>query len=753
MTVTSMLTSAPIGLGGILVHWVTAALMLLFFVQLPRYGPHRAQLWTWTCAWVALLVGHLGEAIAAAGLIFRNPALGSPVLLQIINTIHLPARMCFVALITMAALNAAGRGISGPRQRQVTMFVIVVGTLLALADEATLSRTMLLLATPLLFFVSALLLIAAARGERERGLNNLALGMVLFAILTTTFQVVHWLDFFTPRTTLLLSLGSGYGMTLAAILLGGSVVVLVVQDSVLQAAQAREDHLRDIATSEARLKRIIEAAGEAILTFAADRRIDLANAAAARLFRLPTGALVGRLLDDLIDLGDASWDDVLAPVRESQPGQVNLVGSGIRGTGQNFPVEFTLGALDLAEQSGGGVAILRDLSTRRAAEREREQFERRVAESEKMLAIGRVVSGVAHELNNPLAVVLGQSEDLVSGDIDDDTRAGLQLINEQAHRARHIVKDLLAFVRLPEDRGEPVQLVTVVRRVVDGQQRNANGRSVKLIADLVSDGPSVRVDRPGLEQVLVNLIDNAMDAAGAGGWVRLSVGERDGKAVVTVEDNGPGVPDEIVPRIFEPFFTTKPTGQGTGLGLAVSVGMLEQYGGSLQLENRPAPGVGARFVVSLPRYGAEAPVAPGIVTPTPTGVSSSPRVAAGSVLLIDDEQAVRATIARIFRRWGWQVTETNSGREALNLLTGDQRIDLDLILCDLKMPEMTGSEIHAALKSRSPELLTKLIFVTGDVVEPDTAKFLATANTVVVEKPFTMAEIARAVEQVIRGSN
>ncbi len=749
---TESLVDASLGMLGVLLHWTTAALLLLFFVQLPRYGAHRGRLWTWTAAWAALVVGHFGEAIAAFGLLIRDPAFGS-VTQQLFDSLHVPARLTFLALITMAALTASGRNISGPWQRQVTMFTIVVGMLIALVDQGSIARVLLLLGTPLMFFGSAPLLLAAARGERERGLTVLASGLVLFASVATVFQLAQFsrFAFVSEAARHLLTTTYGYGMSLATMMLGGAVVVLVVQDSVLQATQAREDHLRDVAASEARLKRIIEAAGEAIITFAGpDHRIDLANAASARLFGLPAGALVGRKLDDLIDLGDKDWDEVLAPVLQSGFGQVKLTTSGLRGADQVFPVEFTLGALGVMDRStGGGVAILRDLSQRQADELERKQFERRIAESEKMLAIGRVVSGVAHELNNPLAVVLGQSEELVTGNVDEPTRAGLVMINEQAHRARHIVRDLLAFVRLPEDRGEVVELVPLVRRVIEGQSRAAMNHGVTVEVAAEAGGPRVRIDRPGLEQVIINLLDNAMDAAGSGGHVRVGVMASDGEARIVVEDDGPGVPDELLGRIFEPFFTTKPTGQGTGLGLAVSAGMLEQYGGVVRLENRPAPGIGARFIVAMPAVAAD-PTAPASPKPgTPTG-SASPAVAAGTVLLIDDEPAVRATIEKIFQRWGWQVYQTDSGHRAIAMLTDDDAIAPDLILCDLKMPEMSGKEFHAVLKERGPDLVDKVIFVTGDVVESDTARFLASFDSVVVEKPFTMAEIARAVERVVK---
>jgi two-component system NtrC family sensor kinase len=741
---------SEVQLVGDLMPWVVGVLLVVLFSQLPRFGAHRDLLWTWMAAWAALVIGRTAGALSNMGSFLEGRPLSGPVI-QSLSFLALPGQLTFLTLITAAAVQASGRRITGSRQREVAMVAILAGLVLAFLDTHSLARKIELFVTPVLFFGSAQLVLAAARGERERGMTFLAMGMVLFAVLSTGYQLLRFatVPFLTIEQTSLINLTSGYGLGFALALLGAAILVLVVQDSVLQVARTREEHLRDVGASEARLKRIIEAAGEAIVTFGSDRRIDLANAAAARLFRLPSGSVVGRRLDELVSLQQGSWDDTLAPVFAQRPSRVTLGGEGNRPGEEGFPLECTVGPVDTSEDRTGGVAILRDLTQRLAAEAERERFERRVAESEKMLAIGRVVSGVAHELNNPLAVVLGQSEQLVDGASAEELRDGLRLINEQAHRARHIVRDLLAFVRPREDRREPVDLAELARRVLASQEGEARSHGVTMSIEVPAIPPVVLADRLGLEQVVVNLIDNAMDAAGSGGQVRVLVGREDGRGCLTVEDDGVGVPDAICDRIFEPFFTTKPTGQGTGLGLAVSLGLLEHLGGSLVLENHPAAGIGARFVVRLPsasEHETSAATGSRASTVAPTTVSV-PEGLQPVVLVIDDEPAVRSTLARIFTRWGWTVREEGDAAEALRRLGTDG--EPAVILCDLKMPGMSGSEFYASLQARAPALATRVVFVTGDVVEPDTAQFLATAGRDVVEKPFTIAEIARTVEQVL----
>ncbi len=735
---------------GHLIHWVVALLLLLLFSQLPRFGAHRDLLWTWLAAWVALLVGESALAAGALGMLLHTIFPGV-IGAQILGALALPARLTFLVLVTVAAVRASGRRIGGPLLRQLVVVVFAIGLVLASFDRFDLARRVQLLATPVLFFGSAQLVLAAARGERQRGLTFLALGMVVFAGVATLAQLfpTGQAGFLPDAVRPLLDASSSYMQALATGLLGAAVVVLVVQDSVLEVARTREEHLRDVGASEARLKRIIEAAGEAIVTFGPERRIDMANVAAARLFRIPAGSVVGRRLDDLLAIGNGGWDDALAPVFAGQPAQATLTATAHRPGDASFPVEFSVGPLEQGEHRTGGVAIVRDLTQRIAAEAERERFERRVAESEKMLAIGRVVSGVAHELNNPLAVVLGQSEQLVETTDAGELRDGLQLINEQAHRARHIVKDLLAFVRHREDRREPVALADLVARVVATQAGEARKHDVAVTVSLPDQPLHVLVDRLGLEQVLVNLVDNAMDATGAGGRVRVAISREPGTGVVAVEDDGPGVPDEVSDRIFEPFFTTKPTGQGTGLGLAVSVGLLEQHGGSLALENRPSPGIGARFVVRVPlATGSAALEAHGPEAAAPAALRLPPNRDA-LAWIIDDEPAVRTTLARIFTRWGWQVHEEGDAEATLAALGDLGPMVPTVLLCDLKMPGMNGRDFYHALLAARPDLAERVIFVTGDVVEPDTAQFLASAGREVVEKPFTIAEIARTVERVV----
>ncbi len=403
------------------------------------------------------------------------------------------------------------------------------------------------------------------------------------------------------------------------------------------------------------------------------------------------------------------------------------------------------------------------------AERERDMLRDRVADAERIESLGKLVSGVAHELNNPLAAILNFTEDLLADDRPDEERMALEVVQSQALRSRTIVRDLLTFVRRGDRRPRKVEvpapiLETLIRAVKPGLA--TQGVS---FASSISDGETpILIDRAGFEQVVTNLVTNAAHAAGAGGAVRLTAKREGDFFTVVVEDNGPGIKQENFSRIFEPFFTTKPTGQGVGLGLSVSLGIVQAHGGELTAVNRPAEvGGGAQFVMRLPMSVA----APGTIIEPTSGPSTPrkmlpPRVPASaaavaaeqvvplpprrpSLLVIDDEESIRRALRRYFERRGWAVDEAADGTEALvKLLRSDAGILYDVIVCDLKMPGVSGPELYARLLVEAPAMVPRLILSTGDVSAPDVEDFLAGVKVPVLEKPFELITLEEIAEKV-----
>jgi CheY-like chemotaxis protein len=268
---------------------------------------------------------------------------------------------------------------------------------------------------------------------------------------------------------------------------------------------------------------------------------------------------------------------------------------------------------------------------------------------------------------------------------------------------------------------------------------------VTLHADLSPDDTVLPIDRAGVEQVITNLVINAAQAAGPRGNVWLSA-RRDGhQFVVDVQDDGAGIPDDVLPRIFEPFFTTKPMGQGTGLGLSVSRGVVQQHGGWIEARNRDPQGglvSGAQFTVRIPLP------APTVVVERNEGVTATQPEGLRRVLIVDDEETIRQALARFYKRRGWAVTQAEDGSRAFEWLVRGSE-PFDLVISDMKMPGFSGIELHAALSEMRPELLDRLLFCTGEVESAAVATFVAHTNARVLLKPFDLGTLATLSDDIV----
>jgi signal transduction histidine kinase len=392
------------------------------------------------------------------------------------------------------------------------------------------------------------------------------------------------------------------------------------------------------------------------------------------------------------------------------------------------------------------VRVRTDAANLHTAYEQLQRAQSQALQHERLSAIGRVASGVAHELNNPLSAVLHLAEDLRADEArPDHEREALETIADQARRCRTIVRDLLSFARGQERRPERAQAPGVLARARTDAEPMLRERRTRLEVRLAPDMPEILTDASGLEQVLANLIVNAVHAAGPDGHVLVEgTGAGDGWQFV-VEDSGPGIPAEVLPRIFEPFFTTKPEGQGTGLGLAVSLGIVQRQGGTLKVE-AGGNGKGARFVVRIPPASVAAtervtsPLGP---ARPESGADGRPRV-----LVVDDERSIRLALGRYMRRNGWEVDEAEDGAAALGMLDATPADGYDLVITDLRMPVLSGFAVHDWLAHHRPDLFSRLVIATGDVASQPVREFLNRTPRPVLEKPFELSALAELVGKV-----
>jgi len=376
--------------------------------------------------------------------------------------------------------------------------------------------------------------------------------------------------------------------------------------------------------------------------------------------------------------------------------------------------------------------------------------EQALRQSEKLAALGQLVSGVAHELNNPLSAILHFAEELLADERTSGDVEALSVIRDQARRSRAIVRDLLSFVRFREATRERVRLTDALSTSVRALQPVVADSGAQLVAELPSEELVGNTDRAGLQQIVTNLVVNAAQACGAGGTVTLRASVSGTELTLVVEDTGPGIPPAVMNRIFEPFFTTKPVGEGTGLGLSVTLGIVQQMGGRISAENRgPGDGPGARFIVVLPveRAGAlDRGDAKAALTP-PFGAPAAATAHGPRVLIIDDESSIRAALRRFFSRRGWTVDEAADGANGLSALLAD-KAEFAVVISDLRMPGCSGVELHDHLAAVAPELLERVIFSTGDVASRDAADFVRRTRCTVLQKPFELKALESLVNRM-----
>lgn len=386
------------------------------------------------------------------------------------------------------------------------------------------------------------------------------------------------------------------------------------------------------------------------------------------------------------------------------------------------------------------VTFTRDLTRQLSMEAELDKQREIAFQTEKMSALGSLLAGVAHELNNPLSVVVGHALMLQEEPIEDDARRQVEKISLAAERCASIVKTFMSMARQAPARLEPVDLNEVTQVAADVTRYGDDAHYVRIETAFPGEPSLIEGDADQLTQLAVNLIMNAEQAiasSGRGDRILLSTSVRNGTAVLSVEDNGPGVPSEVRKRVFEPFFSTKGVGQGTGLGLAMCHQIASSHRGTIRIED--ADGGGARFIAKFPAItwssDGEGDTASATHGDRPTG----------RVLVIDDELGVAELNAEVLDRSGYEATAVSTVAEGLKLLKTEA---FDVVLSDLNMPQQDGRALYEALLSEYPELIGGVGFITGDTLGRASQAFLAEAGRPYLEKPVSPKELREFVDQL-----
>jgi two-component system cell cycle sensor histidine kinase/response regulator CckA len=510
-------------------------------------------------------------------------------------------------------------------------------------------------------------------------------------------------------------------------------------------------HLRTeqaLRASVAALNAVVASAPLGIVVVDRSARVQVWNAEADRILGVSGEQMEGRLLstDDSPVRGIAVLlERALAGERvRSSELECTLAG------GRQLSLSVSVAPLELESgERSGAVAVIEDISDRR-------ELEQRYQQSQKLEAVGRLAGGLAHDLNNVLTVISGYASSLEQEQGGVGERAAL--IREAAARAASLTRELLTFSRSRRMQMETLSLSATVADMRAMIERMVP-EDVELVFNLDPAAGWIEGDRGQIEQLLLNLIVNSCDALSDGGRITIETASElltednplalpaGGYSLLIVSDTGVGMDEEVLAKIFDPFFTTKPPGQGTGLGLAMAYGTVDQHGGKIEVLS--SPGAGTTVLSYFPL--AAAPPRPRAPAERPDGRGEQERSRrTGTVLLAEDDDLVRQLVAEMLGELGFDVLAAANGREALELASGREQ-ELDLLISDLVMPVMDGRRLAEQLRRIRGEL--PVLFVSGYDVrlrKVETAGEEPSAqNTLFLDKPFSQAEMASAIDRLV----
>lgn len=491
--------------------------------------------------------------------------------------------------------------------------------------------------------------------------------------------------------------------------------------------------------SEARFRSITEAHPVPVMIISLRTgAIVYASPGAEQLLGLSQDMLLGAAFEAVLN-DEAVRQDLWQSMRDGQ--EVNLK-EVVLERANHQKLDAALSARRISYQSEEAMVIgLYDLTERKQAEAQISRQQEALQQSEKMAALGGLLAGVAHELNNPLSVVVGQATLLMEGSTEPKVVSRGEKIYKAADRCSRIVKSFLALARRKPPEHKPVAVNGLVQSALDLLGFQIRTGNINVVLELTPDLPDITGDADQLTQVITNLVLNAAQALeNWDGPRRMTIRSRDdnGQVTLTVADTGPGVPQELRARVFEPFFTTKSNKGGTGVGLSLCLNIVASHGGQVLIED--TIGGGATFVIQLPvavAGSAEAqPEHNAVHLPSPL-----------HILLVDDEVELAQTLADLLEPEGHNIDIAANGAVALDKI---RKNAFDVIISDLRMPVLDGPGLYAELARELPFYLNRIIYVTGDTLSSHVQTFLSENPVPVVEKPYRLQDVRQAVAELLK---
>ena len=502
--------------------------------------------------------------------------------------------------------------------------------------------------------------------------------------------------------------------------------------------RAKTNHLveanESIRKSEEKYRLLVENLNDVIFNLDARGNITYVSPVAKSIFSYRENEVLGKPFSEYVHADDLPG--LLVSLGETAGGMLNPY--EFRMVDKDGSIRHVRTSSRPIERNGryvGMTGVLTDIT-------ERKNMEEQLIQAEKLSSLGGILSGVAHELNNPLTAIIGNAQLLSQKKITGDIKQRLDIIYEESFRCTKIVGGLLAFAR----EHKPERIMTDINQVIMEAYRlreyELRVDDISLKTELDETLPEISADPYHIQQVLINLINNAHHALRGQGGGSLMIKSRSAENSIIIEciDDGPGIPDEIKQKIFDPFFTTKEAGEGTGLGLSICYGIIKEHDGSIEVESHP--GFGTCFIVRLPIsrvVTSENKSAPSEPIPEPEGTVT--------VLLIEDETPLRHFISDALEAKGYTVISSESADRAVEILKDGQ---FDVIVSDMKMPGMSGQNFYTYLQRCHPHLTKRIAFITGDVLGKETQSFFKITGCQYIEKPFKLDDLILVLGELLQ---
>jgi signal transduction histidine kinase/CheY-like chemotaxis protein len=544
-------------------------------------------------------------------------------------------------------------------------------------------------------------------------------GDMTFGVLNLSHSSPHFFDAHSLRVFELMGLLVGQMLTLVHL----SAIFQRRNHDLKNLLKQKDESLRTISEC---YKSVVDSSEDMIFIFSSDGTLAFCN---QRL--LTVLGVAPAKLEDIFD--QDTVEDIRRQLPRIQPGQSrDFEMPTAMGSSESIIGQFLIKRLSTEQV----LVVVRDITARR-------RMDQRAMQTEKLTSLGLLTSGIAHELNNRLTPILGFADLIDASSLNVQDQKRLNVIINAANSAKHIVESLLKFSRNKPPEKIVFDLRDIIKRTVSLYLPTVKKRGITLNCDDQFEPLMVRADMNCIEQVLVNFINNAIDAIDDHpGSITLNACRIDGQVHLSIEDTGPGIPEEIMTKIFDPFFTTKAKDKGTGLGLSICYGIISEHKGEISLENT---GHGAVARIKIPAMMTDKPeegTAAGTVEP-PSGEGVMEQGRRSTIMVVEDEEDLLDLMVDTLSPF-YEVKPFCNGQVAFDHLEEQQ---WELIISDLRMPVMDGMELYRTAVQAQPSLKKRFMFITGDTYDYQIKEFLETTGAAFLRKPFRIKDLRDIVQK------